>query len=108
MIVFIIVLLVLSCGLAVRYNQDANSTRDDLNTERYQRMTVEEDLQKASTQIDALKAELLRTQDRLAQIETVLEKTKAINEDLKSRLDQANEIKQRLDQRIGELQAIGL
>ena len=71
---FTIVLVVLCCGLAVRYNQDANYARDQFNTELYKRMVVEEDLQKATIQVDSLTEELTRVKDRVEQTELVLEK----------------------------------
>lgn len=100
----VIVLLVLSCGLAVRYSRDANYAYEELNAERYTRMLAEEDLQKANTRLSTLEAELKRAQDKAGQMEEILEKTKAVNEDLKARLDKAAEIKESLDKRIADLQ----
>lgn len=101
---FIIVLVVLSCGLAIRYNQDATYAHEELNGERYKRMTSEESLQQANAQVDSLKLELKIAHDKAETLETVLEKTKLINADLKSRLDKGAEIKAALDQKILELQ----
>ena len=101
---FVIVLLVLSCGLAVRYSRDANYAHGELNGERYERMVAEENLQKANMRISSLEGELKREQDKAGQMEVILEKTKAVNEDLKARLDKAAEIKKSLDKRIADLQ----
>jgi len=98
------VLLVISGGLAVRYNQDANVARGELNGERYQRMTIEEDLQKANRQISSLSKELKRIQSKVESTEIALKRTKSINSDLKDRLDRAAKIQSSLDKQIVELQ----
>ena len=105
---FVIVLLVLSCGLAVRYSQDASYAQEQLNSERYERLVSEENLQNVKVQIRSLKAELKRAQNKVGQVEGVLAKTKAVNEDLKGRLDKAAEIKMNLDEKIKELQNLVL
>ncbi|MBN1870340.1 MAG: hypothetical protein JW847_07195 [Candidatus Omnitrophica bacterium] len=105
---FVIVLLILSCGLAIRYGYIARDAEKQLNNERYQRLVSEENLQKANERVDSLKAELSKVQEKVAQVEGVLEKTKAINEDLRVRLDKAAEIKLNLDKRIEELQRLVL
>lgn len=103
---FFVVLLVLSVGLAIRYSQDAGYAQEQLNSERYKRLVSEENLEKAKAEMDSLKTEVKLAQDRVSQIEGVLEKTKAINEDLKARLDRAAEIKLNLDNKIEELQKL--
>ena len=105
---FVIVLLVLSCGLAIHYSQDASYAQEQLNSERYKRLVFEEDLQKAKIQVSSLTTELKKAQNKVGQIEGVLEKTKAINEDLKARLDKAAEIKVNRDKKIEELQNLAL
>ena len=101
---FIIVLLVLCGGLAVRYNQDASVAREELNGERYLRMTAEEGLQKANQQVSSLNKELIRVQSSFESTETALKRTKAINADLKERLNRAAKIQLSLDKKITELQ----
>jgi len=103
---FIIVLLVLSCGLAVRYNQEASHARNELDRERYRRITNEENLQKANIEINALQGELKRMKTKIKNTEIAFKNTKAINVDLKERLDKASRIQMSLDRRIVELQQI--
>ena len=105
---FIIILLVLSCGLAVRYNQDASHARGELDGERYKRMVSEENLLRANIQADSLKEELTRMKSRVEQTELILEKTKLINASLKLRLQKADQMKELLDKKIAELQMLGL
>ena len=105
---FVIVLLVLSCGLAIRYSQDASYVQEQLNGERYKRLVSEENFQKSKVKVISLKAELKRAQDKIGQIEGFLEKTKAYNNDLKTRLDKAVEIKENLDKKNQELQTLVL
>jgi hypothetical protein len=105
---FTIVFVVLCCGLAVRYNQDANSARSEFNTELYKRMVAEENLQKANIQVDSLTEELTRMKSRVEQAELVLEKTKQVNADLRLRLQKADQMREVLDKKIAELQMLGL
>ncbi|HQP10680.1 MAG TPA: hypothetical protein PKV41_04780 [Candidatus Omnitrophota bacterium] len=105
---FTIVLVVLCCGLAIRYNQDANHARGEFNTELYKRMVAEENLQKAAIQVDSLTEELARMKNRVEQAELVLEKTKLVNADLRLRLQKADQMREMLDRKIKELQALGL
>ena len=103
---FAIVLIVLSCGLAVRYNQDAGCARHELDGERYKRMVAEEKLQKISQNVAALNADLKRAQDKIENLSLALESTKEINTDLRNRLDKASKIQRSLDKRISELQQL--
>lgn len=100
---FTVVLIVLSCGLAIRYNQDAGSARHDLDGERYKRMVLEERLQKADQDILSLNSNLERALNKVENITFVFKNTKAMNVDLRSRLDKASIIQTSLDKRISEL-----
>jgi hypothetical protein len=105
---FVVVLLVLSSVLAVRYNQEAGIAQEQLNSERYQRLVSEENVQKLMVQNNSLTRQLRQAEDKVGQIQDALERTKAINEDLKERLDRAAEIKANLDKKIEELQKLVL
>ena len=104
---FIIVLLVLSCGLAVKYGQDANYAMNELNAERYKRMVAEEGLQKANNRIGTMTTELARVQDQFKGTEQLLVKTKEIHENVKNQLDQAVQLQKACEQQITELQQLG-
>ena len=103
---FTVVLIVLSCGLAIRYNQDAGSARHELDGERYQRMVSEEKLQEANQKVSALSAELKHAQSKIENMTFALDNTKAMNVDLRNRLDRASKIQISLDRRISELQQL--
>jgi hypothetical protein len=99
---FVVVLLVLSCGLAIRYSQDAGYAQEQLNGERYKRLLAEENVEKSKVQINSLTSELKKAQDKVGQIEGILKKTKLVNDDFRMRLDKAAEIKVNLDKKINE------
>jgi len=103
---FTIVLVVLSCSLAIRYNQDAGYARHELNGERYKRMVSEEKLQEINQKNAELSADLKRAQKKIENMTFVLENTKEMNSDLRSRLDKASRIQTSLDKRISELQRL--
>jgi len=101
---FVIVLLALSCSLAVKYNKDAGIARESLDGEIYKRMIAEESLLQANKQINTLNAELKRAQTKIESTEAVLDRTKEINRDLMDRLDRAAKIQSSLDKQIADLQ----
>jgi len=103
---FAVVLIVLSCGLAIRYNQDAGSARHELDGERYKRMVSEEKLQEAGQKVNSLSADLKRAQNKIDTMTFALDNTKAMNSDLRSRLDKASRIQSSLDRQISELQQL--
>jgi len=103
---FTIVLIVLSCGLAIRYNQDAGSARHELDGERYKRMVSEEKLQEAGQKVNVLSEDLKHAKSKIDRMTFVLDNTKAMNMDLRSRLDKASRIQTSLDKRISELQQL--
>ena len=102
----VIVLLALSCVLAVRYNNHANYAWKELDNERYHRMVVEEGLQNANERISSLSLELSRAQEKVESTEAVLEEFRSINKDLKSRLDRSTRIQASLDKKIMDLQQL--
>jgi len=95
--------IILSCGLAVRYSQDANHIRHELDGERYNRMVSEEKLQEANRNIATLNGDLARAQSKVESITFALESTKQVNTALKNRLDKASKIQTSLDKKISEL-----
>ena len=103
---FTVILVVLSCGLAIRYNQDADSARHELDDERYTRMVSEEKLQEADQKVRALSAELKHAHSKIDNMTVVLDQVKAMNGDLRNRLDRASIIQTSLDRRISELQQL--
>lgn len=102
----IVVLVAVSGSLAVRYSQDAAYAQEELNKERYKRIIVEENLQRANLEISSLNAELIRSQKKIENAESALKRTTAINDDLKQRLDKAAQIQMSLDKKIAELQRL--
>jgi len=100
---FVVVMLTLSGGLAIRYSQDASHIQEKLDGERYKRIVSEENLQKANSEIRSLENELKRMADKVKSAENALEKVKASNKDLQERLDRAARIKKSLDEKIAEL-----
>lgn len=105
-IIFIIIVVATSFGLAYRYHQTALDATGSLNNERYSRMVAEQGLEDAKTKINSLETELDRAAKKIKGVETKLEQVATINGDLKSRLEKAAEIKTNLEQRIKELENI--
>jgi len=100
---FIIVLLVLSCGLVIRYNQDATHSQEELNNERYLRMVAEENFQKANQLNVTLSTQLTRAKTRIEDTESILEKTEMVNMDLRNRLDKVELTNKTMNKKVQEL-----
>ena len=105
---FFIVLLVLTCILAMGYGRDARIAEGKLNSERFLRMTIEENLTNANQKIQSLTSSLSKVESHMKNTTIAFEKTKAMNNDLKLRLDRASRIQKSLDQKISELQEMAL
>ena len=98
-IVLLVVIVAVACGMAIRYNQKAIKDREDLEQERYKRMTAEEKLVMAESTIGSLEGELKRALSKIEMIEQ-------INSDLKSRLDKSQVFKDNLEKKIRELEVL--
>ena len=92
-ILFTVSISILSVVLALRYNQSAFKASDELNNERYLRMTAEESAEQAKAKISSLEAELAGLQSKVDGLEKELEQSKAINADLEIRLKEAESSK---------------
>ena len=98
-------LLIVGVGsVAVHNNQAATVAKKDLEKERYDRMVAEENFEKANTRLSSLEAEVSRTQNKMKATEKLVEQTKAINDELKGRLNKISEIKGSLEQKVKELE----
>ena len=103
-----IILVVLIVGLtgfiAFKKSQNAGKMQQDLNQERYVRMTTEENLSKSNEHVKEMEEQVAKLEKKMASMQIVLDNTNAINEDLKARLDKAGQIKQDMDVKIKELE----
>lgn len=93
-------------ALSVLFNIVGHTTRakEDLNQERYLRLTTEENLEKAKVRISSLETELARMQNKIKNTERILEETAGINHDLKINLDKTASINEHLKKKVKELE----
>ncbi len=105
-IILVVVMVVGIGALAIHYNKNAFKAQQELVQERYKRMLAEENVEKFTTKINSLEGELVRAQNRVKGSEKLLEQTKAVNDDLKSRLDKVSQIKATLEDKIKELEQV--
>ena len=100
----VIILAILSCGLAYFANSKSFKSQESLNKERYLRMQNEEVLQNIETKIKSLEEELGRKDKKIEALTLQLDQLNAHSQELEGRLQKAAEIKENLDQKITELQ----
>ena len=105
-IFLVIVVVAISGGLVIHYNQNAFHAQADLNQERYARMTAEENLEKTTSKIASLEAEVERVQNKMKSTERLMTQTAAANEDMKARLEKAARIKDELEGKLKELEKV--
>ncbi len=103
-IVVLVFLAVLSTFVAYRYSQSSLQAQQTLNQERYNRLTIEENLSKANAKVKELEDQISKVEKKMASMQVVLDNTNAMNDDLKGRLDKAMVIKENMDKKIEEMQ----
>ena len=100
-ILIISAVLAISCFIMVIISgQKVNTTRKDLEQERYNRMIAEEKLEKALLKVKSLENELTNAQNQTQGIQTVLEKEKVANAALKTELEKVTKLKEVLEQEL--------
>ncbi len=105
-ILLTLVVIILSCGLAYQYNQKAFLATQNLEGERHKRFLLEEDLEITKARVDSLDLALIKAQAEIKKTEVLFKQAKDLNLSLKSRLDEAAELKAMMDQKIAELEKI--
>lgn len=103
-ILLAVVLVTVSFGLAIAYNQTALKVKQDLDRERYARMVVEEGSEKLNTEIRLLEGDIARYQQKSQTAQRVLEQIKSANADLESRLEKAVRDRESLELKVSELE----
>ena len=107
-IVLAVALVVFCFGLAIYFNQNVLQARKVLESERYTRLTAEESLEKAASQIRNLESELERAQAKVKSAEKLLEQTKSLNAQLQERVAEGATLQKSLQQRIQQLEQVPL
>lgn len=105
-ILLAVVLVTVSFGLAIAYNQTAIKVKQDLDRERYARMVVEEGSVKLNDEIRLLEGDIARYQQKSQTAQRVLEQIKSVNADLESRLEKAVRDKESLESKVSELEQV--
>ncbi len=102
----LIILIVISGGLVIRYAQNAIEMQQKLNNERFKRIKTEESLSFANKKILTLKGEIKKTNIEIQKLNRILKKVKSDNSSLSERLNKANNTIKQLETKIKELVAI--
>ena len=89
--IFIIIFFVALAGLvfSFRYHKVASVMKEELQRERYTRMTAEENLQKAADKLSTLQSQLTKIEKKNGALESEVDQFTALNADLQSRLEEA-------------------
>lgn len=87
-IVLAVALVVFCFGLAIHFNQNVLQARKVLESERYTRLTAEESLEKAASQIRNLENELEQTQSVNAQLQERVAEGATLQKSLQQRIQQ--------------------
>ena len=104
----VIVLMLGFLVMAVISNQTVGRVKQDLDQERFKRMTAEENLNKANMKIGALESELMSTQDKIQSVQTILRQGKSETTDLKTQLESMTKTKETLEKKIDELKTTAM
>lgn len=96
------ILIALSFGLAIYFNQGALHAKRLLDRERYTRLTAEENFEKANAQIQDLERELARVANKAKNTERLLEQTQAVNAELQERVNKARDAQTSIEEKVKE------
>ncbi len=105
-VVLAIIMAILSIYLAFYYYQQYDVLKHELNQERYDRYTSEENLETKKLRVKELESKLGRIQKKVDGFEKKYSETKALNSTLKIRLDNAERENKSLKIRAEELESI--
>ena len=94
---------IIGCVLAVSANVTTSKMNDNLDQERYQRMLVEKQFQKAQGTIKELQNELKASRAKIQSIEQILNQGESATADLKAQLEAVAKEKETLRQQIEAL-----
>lgn len=99
-LIFAVILAVGCLILAIFSGKMMQDNSKALDVERYNRMNAEEKLEKAAQKAQSLENSLTSLQGQLDGIQTVLEKEKAANNNLKTELEKVEKLKGVLEQEL--------
>lgn len=103
-ILLAVVLIAVSFGLAINYNQTSLKAKKDLERERYARMVAEESSEKLNAKLRSLEGDIVRYQQKSQTAQSVVEQLKSVNEDLETRLDKTARDRESLELKVRELE----
>jgi len=101
-----IVLMVVACVFIFNANQSVSSIQEELNKERYTRMTLEEELQKSKIRIQSLQEDLSSSKKKIRTIQSILSDGQTQTKDLIFQLEDVNRANRTLEKKIKEIEMI--
>ncbi len=103
-ILLAVVLVAVSFGLAINYNQTALRVKKDLERERYARMVAEESSEKLNAKLHSLEGDIARYQQKSQTTQSVVDQLKSVNADLESRLERTAQDRESLKLKVRDLE----
>ena len=99
-----VLLTLISCFLSIGSSQQAAKIREGLDQERYNRMVVEEQLEKAQGTITSLQSQLEGANAKIKGIQALVEEGQSATSDLQAQLQSVSQLKTSLEKKLDELQ----
>jgi len=99
----LIILIIISGGLVIRYAQNAIEMQQKLNNERFKRIKTEESLSIANKKILTLKGEVKKANAEIQKLNKILKQVQSDNSNLNVKLNKANNTIKQLETKIKEL-----
>ncbi len=99
-----ILLTFFSCFLSISSSQQASKIREGLDQERYNRMVVEEQLEKAKVTIVSLQSQLEGANTKIKGIQALVEEGQNATSDLQAQLQSVSQLKSSLEKKLEEIQ----
>jgi len=99
-----IVVAVVGCALAVNAYITSGNMRQNLEEERYKRMSAEENLQNTKSEVAKIRADLAAAQQTLTSIQDLVSKGSSANSGLRTQLDAVTQERDALKQQLEKIQ----
>ncbi|MFT5169897.1 MAG: peptidoglycan hydrolase CwlO-like protein [Lysobacterales bacterium] len=99
-----IIAITFSAGIAFKSSQDSKQAKNELSTERYQRMVAEEGLSKTQTELTSAKLKIEKSDSKIKSVEARLNLAESKSTDLQAKVDQYTALKTEMEGQIKILQ----
>jgi hypothetical protein len=102
-LIVVCLIAVVCCAFAIRVAKRTQTAEDQLNMERYKRMTAEEELEKTRTAIEKMKGDLATAIKRAEDYKLISDQEKIITKEFQRQVEALNIKKAALESQLNQV-----